>query len=326
MISAVSAIAIGNSLFFGSYLLSVKKNSRSNLFLALLLFALALRIGKSVIAVAFPEASNIFPAMGLVGMSAIGPLLFLYIRFESGKEQDMRDLIHFVPALFLILTMPFVGEYTLYSFYQFIAAQMLVYIAISLVHTVRKKVETGLLANRRWLINLIIGIALIWLAFFIQLTLDSFLSYFVATTTAAVVLYVLAFWAIKRQKVLFGKRRKNVSIAVSQIAESIRILFEEEHVYRQFDLTLNTIAERLGVRPYLVSQTINENFQKSLPELINEYRVADMKHQLCDPDKKDISIEAMAYDSGFATPSAFYASFKKFTGMTPGQFRKERYQ
>ena len=53
---------------------------QANKVLALLLIALSIRIGKSMMALALPESVMLFSAIGLVVMTAIGPLTFFYFR------------------------------------------------------------------------------------------------------------------------------------------------------------------------------------------------------------------------------------------------------
>ena len=41
-------------------------------------------------------------------------------------------------------------------------------------------------------------------------------------------------------------------------------------------------------------------------------------------DRQDVSINQVALQMGFTDTSAFHRSFKKWTGMTPGQYRSSR--
>lgn len=48
-----------------------------------------------------------------------------------------------------------------------------------------------------------------------------------------------------------------------------------------------------------------------------------MKVKLRDPQYHHYKIEQIAFDTGFNAKSTFQAAFKKFTGLTPSQFRKK---
>ncbi len=317
IISAVSALAIGNSLFFGSYLLSLRKKSPPNVYLALLLFALALRIGKSVLIIVFPDSPAIFPALGLIGMASIGPFLFLYVLSIFHKEWNNWNYCHFIPSLIIAASLPVVEEPTVYMFYRIIVAQILIYWAISAAYYRRESREAnGSFKAGDWIMRLIIGVGIIWFAFFIQIVWDYRISYFVATTIAAFVLYGLSFWAMRKQRLFVRNGRKNGSVTTeNSVALDIKRLFDEENIHRDFDITIQKVAKMLTIQPYLVSQAVNDQFHKSFPEMVNEYRVEDVKERLLDSSKDQHSIESIAYDSGFVTPSAFYATFKKLTGL-----------
>jgi AraC-like DNA-binding protein len=73
--------------------------------------------------------------------------------------------------------------------------------------------------------------------------------------------------------------------------------------------------------PHALSQVINEQFSSNFNDFINSYRVEDAKKMLMDPEGRNFTIASIAYDSGFNTLSAFNVAFKKFTGVTPSQFR-----
>jgi AraC-like DNA-binding protein len=48
-----------------------------------------------------------------------------------------------------------------------------------------------------------------------------------------------------------------------------------------------------------------------------------MKRRLVAPQNSHLKIEEIAFDTGFNAKSTFQAAFKKFTGMTPSEYRKK---
>ena len=72
---------------------------------------------------------------------------------------------------------------------------------------------------------------------------------------------------------------------------------------------------------HVVSQIINEQLSYNFNDFINSFRIEEAKKMLNDPGMKNITVASIAYDSGFNTLSAFNTAFKKFTGLTPSQFR-----
>ena len=74
---------------------------------------------------------------------------------------------------------------------------------------------------------------------------------------------------------------------------------------------------------YLVTRSVKLLYDRSFPETLNHFRVEEVKQMLLDPKKEHLKIESLAYDVGFASPSAFYAAFKKCTGQTPTAYQKE---
>ena len=96
----------------------------------------------------------------------------------------------------------------------------------------------------------------------------------------------------------------------------------KEKPYTDPDLQLQNLADYLGIPSYQLSQIINTELQQNFYELINSLRIAEAKHRLVDPNKQHITILAIAYDVGFNSKSTFNTAFKKYTKMTPSQFKK----
>ena len=97
---------------------------------------------------------------------------------------------------------------------------------------------------------------------------------------------------------------------------------ELEKVYTDGDLTLQKLATKLSIPVQHLSQVVNEHHQQNILEFINAHRVEEAKRRLRDPEKKHLSILAIAEDVGFNSKSSFNAVFKKYTNVTPSEFRK----
>jgi AraC-like DNA-binding protein len=64
---------------------------------------------------------------------------------------------------------------------------------------------------------------------------------------------------------------------------------------------------------------LNKNFR----DLINHYRIEEAKNSLTNPKKNDSSILEIAYEVGFNSKEVFNRCFKKYTGMTPSEYKRK---
>jgi len=71
-----------------------------------------------------------------------------------------------------------------------------------------------------------------------------------------------------------------------------------------------------------LSQIINENFNRNFYDLINEYRVKEVKKCLSNQKYNNFTLLGIAYECGFNSKASFNGVFKKFTGLTPSEFKK----
>ena len=105
------------------------------------------------------------------------------------------------------------------------------------------------------------------------------------------------------------------------IAESLQKCMCESRPYLKNDLTLAELAEMIEVSSHHLSQVINEQLGKNFFDFINQFRVQVAEDLLLQTAPKMTVID-VAMESGFNSKTAFYEAFKKHTGMTPTQFRK----
>lgn len=304
-------------------------NVLSNKLLALLLLSLAVRITKSVIGIVIPGTGKIAPVLGVAGMVLIGPFLWLYLKsvLEKCAVWQRRQLFHFiVPALF-VAAFPWFQHNLTHAFYNAAVVHMSLYVLGS-VWSLMWRLPASALEKpvRQWMWLLTIAVSIILSTYYVQLIVDSSRTYLLITGCAALTLYLLSFWGMTRMKVFSKGNYAKPAPGEGQfaiLAERVTRLFEQEKTYTDVYLTINRLAERLEVPPYLLSKTINTVFQKSFPELLHDYRIAEAGRRLLDPDSGHLSIEGIATESGFQSASAFYTAFKKLKGMTPAEWRRQ---
>lgn len=99
-------------------------------------------------------------------------------------------------------------------------------------------------------------------------------------------------------------------------------LMEREKPFTDGDLTMQKLAERLGIPAHHLSQTINERLGQTFSDFINSHRVEEAKRKLVDPSRKHYSVLAIAEEVGFNSKSSFNVVFKKHVNMTPSEYRK----
>jgi AraC-like DNA-binding protein len=93
-----------------------------------------------------------------------------------------------------------------------------------------------------------------------------------------------------------------------------------DKVYTDPEISLNKLSEKLEVTPGLVSLTINTLFKRNFRNLINEYRLEEVKKRLIDPRANHLSILGIALECGFNSEASFYRIFKRATGKSPREF------
>lgn len=132
---------------------------------------------------------------------------------------------------------------------------------------------------------------------------------------------------IVRRKLSYKKNKYRGSSLNPQYAQEcikkLNYLVEIERIYRDPELSLSTLAEKLSISHHLLSQVLNEKLNRNFSDYINYYRIEEAKSLFQSPGKSGQKIASVAFDVGFNTIVAFYNAFKKFTGMTPAQYKKK---
>jgi AraC-like DNA-binding protein len=130
---------------------------------------------------------------------------------------------------------------------------------------------------------------------------------------------------LKEYLALKNRRRYEKSTLSDEEAEAIVAALkqrkEAEQEYVNPDLNLAALAGMIGCSAKELSQVINGRFHMNFNDYVNSYRVDFAKKKLA--AEANLSILDIAFEAGFNSKTSFNISFKKLTGLTPRQFRRQ---
>ncbi|MHC1780412.1 MAG: helix-turn-helix transcriptional regulator [Bacteroidales bacterium] len=106
-----------------------------------------------------------------------------------------------------------------------------------------------------------------------------------------------------------------------KLSAEIICLLENEQIFRNNNLRITDISEKLKTNRSYISGIVNTEFKTNFSDLINRYRIEYSKKLLL--DEKIYVLDYIAEQSGFASLSSFMRVFRNETGITPGIYRKQ---
>jgi adenylate cyclase len=120
-------------------------------------------------------------------------------------------------------------------------------------------------------------------------------------------------------------KKKTALLNANKSAEyATRLLayISENEPFLNPDLSLRELASQIEIHPNHLSWLLNNNFGKNYNKFINTYRIEAFKLNAKAQKNAHLTIEGLAYESGFNSKTVFNTYFKKETGLTPKQFLK----
>lgn len=101
-------------------------------------------------------------------------------------------------------------------------------------------------------------------------------------------------------------------------------LMTAEKAYRDDDLSVARLSDRLGLPEYRLRRLINQRLgYRNFNAYINTFRVEDARRALADPAQREQPVLHIALEAGFQSIGPFNRAFKAHTGLTPTEFRRQ---
>lgn len=95
------------------------------------------------------------------------------------------------------------------------------------------------------------------------------------------------------------------------------VCFIKEHYNEPISLSMT--AERLSITPQYLSKLFMQETSKTFVDFLTQIRMEKAKNLLIN---SNLQINLIGSQVGYADPKYFCTSFKKYTGLTPNQYRK----
>ena len=95
----------------------------------------------------------------------------------------------------------------------------------------------------------------------------------------------------------------------------------KKHAYRDPELDLKALADRLNVDVRKVSQVLQLRFKRKFSDLIGELRAREAARLL--KQQPDWTVLRVALEAGFNTKSQFNLVFRRWLGITPSAYRAD---
>ncbi|HEY9002602.1 MAG TPA: ABC transporter permease [Mucilaginibacter sp.] len=103
----------------------------------------------------------------------------------------------------------------------------------------------------------------------------------------------------------------------------LRKKMETDLFHRDAELSLATLAEKLGIHSHELSRIINMALKRNFNDFINDYRIRDVVQKMQDRAYSHLTLVGIAFESGFNSKSTFNRTFRQMTGKSPVEYKNE---
>ncbi|WP_136666726.1 AraC family transcriptional regulator [Flavobacterium sp. H122] len=104
--------------------------------------------------------------------------------------------------------------------------------------------------------------------------------------------------------------------------EKIKKYIEKKQRYLDPAFSLEKLSSEMEISTSSLSHIINQESEYNFSDYINYLRVEKAKKFLKKPNYAAYTIVAIGLECGFNSKSTFYSAFKKFTSVTPSEYRQ----
>ncbi len=109
----------------------------------------------------------------------------------------------------------------------------------------------------------------------------------------------------------------------ARLMKEIEMIMESEKPYLDTDFSPQYLSQKLNAPVAYISQAINQECSTNFYGFVNGYRVQTVVSELEQKKNQPINLLHLALNAGFNSKSTFNQAFKKMTGFTPSEYKKQ---
>lgn len=327
-LNIILALFIGGlimiSLLLIFYLMFVRNENRAqSLLLTLVFLSVTIRISKSSVFFLFGNISLLVKAIGFLGLAMIAPIAYLYFRNSHLKKPIFlkTDIIHFMfPFFGFIIYLQLSGN-AIISLYHLGTFILLIYLLVITKMLLNANGDENKKNAKKFNFNLLIGLYAIWTSFVIQHVCTNEQAYLLGVILSTIIVFIMFLYILKTKIIIPSNRA--ITLPESLISK-VKSSIEKDKLYRKPEIKLSSFSEEINEPAYMVSKAIKLIYNKNFPDVINSFRVSEIKKEL--ESSSIVKIESLAFGAGFNSVSSFYYAFKKETSMSPRAYQNKCFQ
>ncbi len=153
--------------------------------------------------------------------------------------------------------------------------------------------------------------------------------------TFGIQIYIIGFYSLKHPEIFkitllenkserSEKKERLSKEDIEKIQKLIDLYLDKNKGYLREDLSLSILAKEVGTTSNSLSWLLNNIYQKTFYQFINEYRIKEFLARIDNNDHKDLTLSSIAYEVGFKSKSTFYKVFKEVVKDTPSDYIKKK--
>lgn len=324
-----ASIGVLNGFLVSIYMLARKDSIPAERYFGGLLFALSIRIGKSILYYFDRETDLLILQIGLSFCVFIGPMfhLFLVHKLDEERKSNRAEkwlLIGLASAILIVgLVYPYRmnpeiwnGVIIYFIYGAWILFSLLgIFVMARKWNQMRRKSSTF---DQIYLTTIVLAYLFITLTY--QLALFTGVFYIWGSLIFTVSFYVLLGRLLTRKKEVLPKMALQPLENSSELLLQLRTFMETEKPFLNPQLKLDDLAVSVGFSKHQLSRLLNEAYPHGFSQFVKEYRVAEARDLI--RDHPEWSLDGVGYEAGFSSRSSFFEAFKRLESMTPAMFRK----